>query len=206
MEGKETFKDKLSKLPAEAKAALKELFSTPVITPTQNAAPAIVDPNAAPAPDLVLEDGTVIKIDTPTLAEGSNILVVTPEGELPAPDGTHKLKTGEEIEVSGGKVVKLTPAAVDPNAVTNTSEEMAALTESQNKLTADLAQANQTIKALTSKFAEQEKTNTEIKTALEKFSTDWQNLMGTSTATAIENTANVKLSKHDKLFSKLNLK
>lgn len=62
--------------------------------------------------EATLEDGTVIKYDTEVLAVGSMVSVVTPDGELPAPNGTHTLSDGTVIEVMDGKVVALTPVEV----------------------------------------------------------------------------------------------
>jgi len=203
-----TFKDKLNEflntLPEDTAKGFKSFFkfNAPVITPAANA----VDPTAPVAPELALEDGTVIKIDTPTLMEGSNVLVVTPEGELPAPDGTHKLITGEVIEVTGGKVKKLTPVEADPNAQ-KVGEEMAALTEKHNNLTGELAKANQIINALTKNFEAQAKEQEEINKALvegmTKFSSDWEALMGTSTAKPIVETTNKFANAIDKKTTKL---
>lgn len=49
-----------------------------------------------------LQDGTVIKYTGDTLAEGSEIIVVAPDGsgEIPAPEGDHVLADGTIITVS----------------------------------------------------------------------------------------------------------
>lgn len=199
-----TFKDKwnefVSTLPKETQEGIKTFFkfNAPVITPVANAEPPAG--GGVVAPELTLKDGTVIKIDTPSLIEGSVVSVVTPEGEMPAPDGTHEVSTGEIIEVTGGKITKLTPVALDPNTP-KINEEMAALTEKHTNLTGELAKANQIINALTSKFEAQEAINKSLVEGMQKFSSDWEKLMGISTAKPIENTTNVVLNKKEKASS-----
>lgn len=92
-------------IPAELKIKFKELATKlnglPPAAPVIAAAPAAPVAPAATFGEGLLEDGkTVIKYNTPTLAEGSIVTVVTPEGELPAPEGEHKLQDGSVITVS----------------------------------------------------------------------------------------------------------
>ena len=96
-------KDLLNKmLTPEQKAELKahvEKFNVaaPVVVP-------VVQEPVKMGGETKLVDGTVVKYDTPTLAVGSVVTIVTPDGELPAPDGSHNLEDGTMIEVAGGKV------------------------------------------------------------------------------------------------------
>lgn len=59
--------------------------------------------------EAVLKDGTIVRYEG-ELAEGVAIMVVTPEGEMPAPDGEHELEDGTIITVAEGKVTAITPA------------------------------------------------------------------------------------------------
>lgn len=59
--------------------------------------------------EAVLKDGTIVRYEG-ELAEGVAIMVVTPEGEMPAPDGEHELEDGTIISTSEGKVTAITPA------------------------------------------------------------------------------------------------
>ena len=52
------------------------------------------------------EQGMAVKIDG-ELELGAPIYVATDEGMIPAPDGTHMLEDGSEIEVSDGKISKI---------------------------------------------------------------------------------------------------
>jgi hypothetical protein len=42
--------------------------------------------------------------------EGAELMVVSEEGKIPAPDGEHTLESGEVVTVSEGKVTSVTPA------------------------------------------------------------------------------------------------
>jgi hypothetical protein len=52
--------------------------------------------------DAKLSDGTVIKIEGDAVTEGAKVIVVTEQGEIPAPDGVHELEDGSKIEVKDG--------------------------------------------------------------------------------------------------------
>lgn len=59
-----------------------------------------------------LKDGTVVKVEGETLAEGAKVVVVTEEGEIPAPNGVHELEDGSKVETVDG-VVKSIEAAIE---------------------------------------------------------------------------------------------
>jgi hypothetical protein len=42
--------------------------------------------------------------------EGAELMIVSEEGKIPAPDGDHTLESGEIVTVADGKVVSITPA------------------------------------------------------------------------------------------------
>lgn len=54
-----------------------------------------------------LVDGTVVKVEGDSLAEGAKVVVVTPDAEIPAPDGVHKLEDGTEIETKDGMIAAI---------------------------------------------------------------------------------------------------
>jgi hypothetical protein len=54
-----------------------------------------------------LVDGTEIKVEGETLAEGAKVLVITAEGEIPAPDGIHELEDGTKVETKDGIIAKI---------------------------------------------------------------------------------------------------
>jgi len=54
-----------------------------------------------------LVDGTEIKVEGESLAEGAKVLVITAEGEIPAPDGIHELEDGTKVETKDGIIAKI---------------------------------------------------------------------------------------------------
>ena len=51
-----------------------------------------------------LSDGTVIKVEGDSIVEGAKVVVVTEQGEIPAPTGVHELEDGTKIEVADGVI------------------------------------------------------------------------------------------------------
>lgn len=126
-------------IPADLKVKIKEFLSKfntvpPVAVPTPAPAP-------APAPVQMgegkLNDGvTVIKYNTPTLQEGSVVTVVTPEGELAAPEGEHTLEDGTVITVAVENGVSTVTAVKAPEVTEPVAPEMAAQVQAvQNQVT-----------------------------------------------------------------------
>jgi hypothetical protein len=64
--------------------------------------------------DAKLVDGTVLKIAGDAIAEGAKVVVVTPDAEIPAPDGTHELEGGDKIETKDGTIVKYMEVGAEP--------------------------------------------------------------------------------------------
>ena len=54
--------------------------------------------------DATLVDGTAVKVEGDSLVEGAKVVVVTPDAEIPAPDGVHELKDGTKIETKDGMI------------------------------------------------------------------------------------------------------
>lgn len=57
-----------------------------------------------------LVDGTVVKVEGDSLMEGAKVVVVTPDAEIPAPDGVHELEDGTKVETKDGVIVVVKPA------------------------------------------------------------------------------------------------
>jgi hypothetical protein len=57
--------------------------------------------------DAKLIDGTQIKVEGDSLMEGAKVVVVTEEGEIPAPDGIHEIEGGVKVQTTDGIIVKL---------------------------------------------------------------------------------------------------
>ena len=60
--------------------------------------------------DAKLKDGTAIKVEGDSVIEGAKVMVVTAEGDIPAPDGVHELEDGSKVETKDAIIVKLEPA------------------------------------------------------------------------------------------------
>lgn len=60
-----------------------------------------------------LKDGTEIKVDGEELLAGGKVVVVTPDAEIPAPDGVHELEDGTKIETKDGVIVSVVEVASD---------------------------------------------------------------------------------------------
>lgn len=57
--------------------------------------------------DAKLKDGTVIKVEGDSLGEGAKVVVVTPDAEIPAPDGVHELEDGTKVETKDGIIARV---------------------------------------------------------------------------------------------------
>jgi hypothetical protein len=57
--------------------------------------------------DAKLIDGTQIKVEGEDLLEGAKVVVVTEEGEIPAPDGVHELEGGLKVETKEGVITRI---------------------------------------------------------------------------------------------------
>lgn len=60
--------------------------------------------------DAKLADGTQIKVEGDSLIEGAKVVVVTEQGEVPAPDAVHELEDGSKVETKDGVIVRIEPA------------------------------------------------------------------------------------------------
>lgn len=65
--------------------------------------------------DAKLIDGTEIKVEGDSLAAGAKVVVKTAEGEIPAPDGTHELSSGEKVTTVGGVIESIEEVAQPMN-------------------------------------------------------------------------------------------
>ena len=71
-----------------------------------------------------LEDGTEVKVEGDSLAEGAKVVVITPDAEIPAPDGVHKLEDGTEIETKDGIIAAIKEAVdAEEDAVVDSMPE-----------------------------------------------------------------------------------
>lgn len=73
--------------------------------------------------DAKLIDGTQIKVEGESLMEGARVVVVTEEGELPAPDGVHELEDGTKVETKEGVIARI-EEKVAPEVEIELADEM----------------------------------------------------------------------------------
>jgi hypothetical protein len=64
--------------------------------------------------DAKLIDGTAIKVSGDSLIEGAKVVVITEEGEIPAPDGVHELEDGTKVETAEGLISKIEQKLEEP--------------------------------------------------------------------------------------------
>jgi len=64
--------------------------------------------------DAKLVDGTAIKVEGDSLLEGAKVVVVTEEGEIPAPDGVHEIEGGAKVETKEGVIVRIEEKLEEP--------------------------------------------------------------------------------------------
>ncbi len=64
--------------------------------------------------DAKLVDGTQIKVEGDSLMEGAKVVVVTAEGEIPAPDGVHELEDGTKVETKEGVIARIEEKVEEP--------------------------------------------------------------------------------------------
>jgi len=119
-------------------------------------------------------DGSIdLKFPGESIAIGSEILVVTEDGDIPAPDGYHDLEGGITIKVEGGVITELADTATE-EAEIEASEEIEMSEESEISIHEEL------IKALSAEFKTQidalklefNKQIEEVKGNVEKFSSE----------------------------------
>lgn len=108
------------------------------------------------------------------LGEGLAIFVITEDGNIPAPDGTHALEGGVTIETEGGVITSISAEEVEVEVEAETEDEMIE-EEMSDADVAELGELHEAlIKAMASEFKEQiatlkEEFNTEIKAVKEEF-------------------------------------
>ena len=112
--------------------------------------------------DAKLVDGTVVKVEGDSLAEGAKVVVVTEDAEIPAPDGVHELEDGTKIETKDGIIAKVEEVAGDveegeaPEApeveVSMEKEVMELLKDFMTKMGDKISKMEQSYSALENEF------------------------------------------------------
>lgn len=143
-------------------------------------------PQAEPAKtysEAPLQDGTVLKYTGDKLDVGSEVIIVTPEGEVPAPEGELVLGDGSVLVIAKegelSKVAEVKPAAemksetpATPAAFEDIKAEFAAFKAEVLKEMADLKSENEKLKIKASKNAAQIKDTVLVVEAMANVPTD----------------------------------
>ena len=133
-------------LSEDKKVAAKELFAAVKDEKFEDPAPAGQAPSYTEVP---LEDGTILKVSA--LEVGGEVILVSPEGEVPAPEGEHKLADGSVLVVKkeGEKAViaEIKPAAEMKKDTPSTEATFAAIEEKFAALKAEALENNKALKA-----------------------------------------------------------
>lgn len=93
-----------------------------------------------------LEDGTLVKSEGEELTVGNALIVVTEEGDVPAPDGTHILDNGIAVITEGGLITEIkekSEVEVEVEAESNyqvSEEDMLGLTNLIENLQMEIGQ------------------------------------------------------------------
>lgn len=130
-----------------------------------------------------LQDGTVLKYTGDKLDVGSEVIIVTPEGEVPAPEGELVLADGSVLVIAKegelSVVAEVKPAAAmtaetpaTPAAFEAIKAEFAAFKDAVLKEVADLKAENEKLKIKASKNAAQIKDTVLVVEAMANIPTD----------------------------------
>ena len=146
--------------------------------------------------EAVLVDGTIVKWDG-ELMEGTALVVVSPEGEVSAPDGTHELNDGTIIETAGGLVLSIAPLGEEEVVEAEDNEFTAEMLEGMiekaiskyaESFTAALEAVKSTNENLKTELAEVKESKEELKnefsTTLKKVGEDLEEIVKSEDSTS----------------------
>lgn len=85
------------------------------------------EPVPAQFGELTLVDGTIVKYEGDAPMEGAPLIVVTPEGEVPAPDGVHETDSGLLISTQDGVIVSIEEKQMESPVTEEAAAEFATL-------------------------------------------------------------------------------
>ena len=192
-------------IPSDLKVKIKNFLSKfdlvqPVAAPV---APVAVAPAATFGEGLLADGVTVIKYSGDTLAEGSTVTVITPEGEMNAPEGEHTLQDGTVITVAveGGVSVVKSVTPVAPVAPAAPSEDMANVLAQVTGFSSQLEKFASK-EEMISKFEAQENEIKELKLKVSEFVHLFVSVLELPSAAPIEQPRN-KFDKTNKIINKL---
>lgn len=86
------------------------------------------------------KEGVELKMESETIEVGAPIYVITPEGELPAPENEYELENGMIVSVKEGLVEGITPTAMEKDNTEMAEATLADGTKVTNGTDAELAE------------------------------------------------------------------
>ena len=158
-----------------------------------------------------LVDGTIVKWEG-ELIEGTAIIVVLPEGEVAAPDGTHELTDGTILETAGGLVVSVTEGAGEIATEDNefTAEQLSEMLEKamsnyakefNEQLEAVVTENKNLSTELSEMKANKEDLKSEFSKAMDKVATELEELAKSEVSTSSKPTEFKALTRAEKAAS-----
>ena len=158
-----------------------------------------------------LVDGTIVKWEG-ELIEGTAIIVVLPEGEVAAPDGTHELADGTILETAGGLVVSVTEGAGEIATEDNefTAEQLSEMLEKamsnyakefNEQLEAVVTENKNLSTELLEMKANKEDLKSEFSKAMDKVATELEELAKSEVSTSSKPTEFKALTRAEKAAS-----
>ena len=119
--------------------------------------------------DAKLADGTQIKVEGDALAEGAKVVVVTEQGEIPAPDAVHELEDGTKVETKDGVVVRIEEASAEAESEEEALAPAAAEDASLPEEVEMIEMLKDFIKKMSDKMASMEKKMYSVEANFEAF-------------------------------------
>ena len=124
--------------------------------------------------DAKLEDDTQIRIEGDSLVEGAKVVVVTEEGEMPAPDGVHTLEDGTKVETKEG-VIAMVEEKVEAGYKEKMEEEEPKVeieVESKDPIQEIVSLLKDMMEKVSQKMKEMEEKVEEVKADFSKFKSE----------------------------------
>ena len=146
--------------------------------------------------EAALVDGTIVKWDG-ELVEGVSLIVISPEGEVSAPDGVHEFEDGSIVETAGGLVISIQAVGSEEVVVEEDNEfttemldslieqAMAKYAAEFTKSLESVTESNDSLKLeLASVLAAKEEMKAEFKATLNKVGVELEDIAKSEVSTA----------------------
>lgn len=133
-------------LPEDIKVKLKEHLAkfSEMPVAVEPVAP-VVEAPVKMATEVKLNDGTSLSVDG-EVAIGSAVMLISPEGEMPATDGEYVAEDGTVITVLNGTIAEIASKAEEAPEAPEVANEMPTMMAEIESLKTQLAELKETIK------------------------------------------------------------